>query len=196
MARKTKRKDEQGVWGGLKAWLGAFGTGWMQHIRAVRHGQALLGIAPLMVREETAHLIGDPDVCDCLDFVLVPGREPEFFEALLDHLRRQGITRLDLRAQRPGLAVHRHLLPLIERGGYAFSWRQEDVTYEVDLPATWEEFLDQLTGKQRHEVRRKMRRVDEAGHVRLRNAHEEGSIEADLETFFDLFRRSREAGRL
>ena len=178
------------VW--LEAWWSVFGTGWTRHICSVRRGEDLLGIAPLMLRDQTAYLIGDSDVCDCLDFIVVPGRESEFFRTLLRHLQHQGITRMHLHAQRPGSAVERHLLPSLECEGCPFSWEREDVTFEMDLPATWEEFLGQLSGKQRHEVKRKMRRVNETGCVRVRKAHEERDIEDGLGTFFQLFRLSRE----
>jgi len=177
------------IW--LEAWWSVFGPGWTRNICSVRRGEDLLGIAPLMVRDRKAYIIGDSDVCDCLDFVVVPGRESVFFETLMDHLRCRGIIRMDLHSQRRGSVVHRHLLPLLEREGFSFSWEQEGVTYDMELPATWEAFLVRLTGKQRHEVRRKMRRVHEAGHLRVRKVHEEKDIEAGLVTFFDLFSRSR-----
>lgn len=177
------------IW--LEAWWNVFGRGWTRHLCSVRRGKDLLGIAPLMLREQTAYLIGDSDLCDFLDFVVAPERECEFFRTLLGHLRRQGIARMQLHAQRPGSTVHKHLLPLLKDEGYPLSWEQEDVTFEMDLPATWEEFLGQLSGKQRHEVRRKMRRVNEARHVRVRKAHEERDIEDGLRIFFELFRLSR-----
>ena len=53
-------------------------------------------------------------------------------------------------------------IPLAKSLGCEFSCDQEDVSLELDLPATWEEFLLSLTGKERHEVRRKLRRLKEA----------------------------------
>jgi CelD/BcsL family acetyltransferase involved in cellulose biosynthesis len=178
------------IW--LEPWWSVFGAEWTRHICSVREGGDLLGIAPLMLRDQTAYLIGDSDVSDYLDFIVVPGREREFFTTLLAHLQHQAISRMHLKGQRPGSTVERHLLPLLECEGYPFSWEQEDVTFELDLPATWEEFLGQLNGKQRHEVRRKMRRVSEAGDVRVRKAHEERDIEDGLGTFFEFFRLGRE----
>jgi CelD/BcsL family acetyltransferase involved in cellulose biosynthesis len=48
-----------------------------------------------------------------------------------------------------------------------------------------------LKGKQRHELRRKMRRLNEAGTVRFRLVAGEEEVSAFIEPFIDMFRRSR-----
>ena len=70
-------------------------------LRSVKRGNDILGVAPLLVKDGTASLMGSPDVCDYLDFIITPGGGPEFFGILLDHLSKQGITHLDLSPLRP-----------------------------------------------------------------------------------------------
>ena len=67
----------------LKAWWGEFGSGRTPYLWSIRHQDKLIGIAPLMIQAESARLMGDSDVCDYLDFIVTPGRETSFFEALL-----------------------------------------------------------------------------------------------------------------
>jgi CelD/BcsL family acetyltransferase involved in cellulose biosynthesis len=67
----------------------------------------------------------------------------------------------------------------------------EDVTLELELPATWDEFLGSLTGKQRHEVRRKLRRLHEAGDVKYRLVENVKEVVDEMETFLALFGLSR-----
>jgi CelD/BcsL family acetyltransferase involved in cellulose biosynthesis len=42
---------------------------------------------------------------------------------------------------------------------------QQDVSPSIELPANWEEYLESIDRKQRHEIKRKMRRVEEVEHT-------------------------------
>jgi CelD/BcsL family acetyltransferase involved in cellulose biosynthesis len=56
----------------------------------------------------------------------------------------------------------------LEASGYAVSIGTPDLSAVIDLPATFEEHLGSLPSKQRHEIRRKVRRFEEAfGPARL-----------------------------
>lgn len=57
----------------LNVWWQVFGGGHDLLLRAVRDGQKIIGIAPLMVEGETASFIGSADVCDYLDFIVASG---------------------------------------------------------------------------------------------------------------------------
>jgi len=152
----------------LKVWWEAFGGDAELYIRMLRQGEKTIGFAPLLVNKETASLIGSADVCDYLDFAVVPGRESDFFQVLLDDLRENGIKSLDLRPLRPDSTVLTHLVDIARRRGYEVLCRPEDVSLELDLPATWNDYLSILKNKQRHEVRRKLRRLWQAGNVEHR----------------------------
>ena len=62
---------------------------------------------------------------------------------------------------------------------------------ELDLPASWDAFLKQLTGKERHEIRRKLRRLNESARVNFRVVERTAEIEAEIELFLDLFKSNR-----
>jgi CelD/BcsL family acetyltransferase involved in cellulose biosynthesis len=116
--------------------------------------------------------MGDRDVCDYLDFVVAPGREEEFFRILLEHLRGAGIALLDLGPVRVDSSVMTRLVPVARKLGYEASAHPEEVSLEMPLPATWDAFLLTLSGKERHEIRRKLRRLAEAGPVSYRLVEE------------------------
>lgn len=179
----------QPVW--LKSWWDAFGSGWRPRVLSVRSGTRVIGIAPMRTRGPEARFLGDVNVCDYLDLVAEPGREPEFLAVLVDVLRREGVRRLDLRVLRPESTTVRFLQGAVEPLGCRADFRQEDVTYELDLPASWDAYLDGLDGHQRHEVRRKLRRFEEAGPFRLRVLTEPVTVRRGMETFLELFRSSR-----
>jgi len=176
----------------LKVWWQEFGSGVELYLGVVRQGEKVVGIAPLLVREGRASIIGSADVCDYLDFVVAPDIARDFFNVLLDDLKEKGINHLDLMPLRPDSTVLTYLVDIAQNRKYEVHCRQEGVSVEVDLPGTWDEYLAMLGKKQRHEVRRKLRRLWEAGNVDyhcLEVSQEAGDF---MDTFLKLFSLSRE----
>ena len=135
--------------------------------------------------------MGDTRVCDYQDFIVAPGRSDEFFRVLLDDLKHKGVKQLDLGAVRPDSTVQTALINVAEARGCQVSCKKLDISYELELPQTWDEYLLQLKGKQRHEIRRKRRRLEEAGNVSYRIVEDPAGVKAEIETFFQLFKMSR-----
>jgi CelD/BcsL family acetyltransferase involved in cellulose biosynthesis len=174
----------------LRVWWDVFGGAADLSILSVRHQEHVIGLAPLQLKDDSAAFIGSTDVCDCLDFIVAAGREAEFFEVLLDHLNQQGIANLELGLLRPDSTVLSHLVELAEHRGCRVSTSSEDITLELELPKTWEDYLAMLNGKQRHEVKRKFRRLEEAGDINLRVVEDPAQIARHQATFFELFKMS------
>jgi len=178
--------------GWMQVWWQTFGAGAELYLRAVRQGEKVIGIAPLVVRSETASIIGSADVCDYVDFVVIPGRERDFFRVLLDELRQKDINQLDLSPLRPDSSVLTDLISVAKERKYEVLCYQEGVSVELDLPPTWDEYLAILTKKQRHEVKRKLRRLWEAGNVNYRCLQVSQEVGDFIDTFLKLFPLSRE----
>ena len=176
----------------LKVWWEVFGSGAELCLRALRQREKIIGLAPLLVNKEAASFISSADVCDYLDFVIIPGKEQDFFEVMLDDLREKGINQLDLRPLRPDSTVLTHLVSIARNRGYEVLCHPEDVSLELDLPATWDEYLATLDKKQRHEIRRKLRRLWEAGNVEHRCVEVGQEVEDYLDVFLKLFSLSRD----
>ncbi len=176
----------------MQVWWQVFGVGAKTFIRAVKQGDKVIGVAPLMIKDGTACFIGSTDVCDYQDFIVVPGLEKEFFSVLLDELKKSGIKELDLKHVRPDSKVLTNLVPSAEQQRYKISNGQEDISYEMNLPSSFEEYLESLSSKQRHEVRRKMRRLNEEGNITYRAIDKGEELTLVLEIFFKMFTESRE----
>jgi CelD/BcsL family acetyltransferase involved in cellulose biosynthesis len=161
-------------------------------IRTVRQDGNVVGIAPLMLAGDTAAFIGDTSVCDYQDLVTVPGREKDFCGALLDDLKQNDIRALDLAHVRPESMVMTVLAPLAEARGLKVTSDREAVSYEMDLPSSFDDYVESLTTKQRHEVRRKLRRMSEAGNVEYRWITDRAGVPAAMDTFFRMFVESRQ----
>jgi CelD/BcsL family acetyltransferase involved in cellulose biosynthesis len=176
----------------LEVWQQAFGAGAEIRIRAVREGDKVIGVAPLMVKDGTVLLIGATDVCDYLDFVVTPGREKDFFGLVLDDLKESGIRRLDLKHVRPDSTVMTALASLAESRGCGVEVVRDNVSFEMDLPASFDAYLESLSAKQRHEVRRKLRRLNEEGQIEYRFIHDGAALDTAMDTFFKMFVESRQ----
>ncbi len=176
----------------LEAWWQAFGVEAKLCLLAVRRGGKIIGIAPLLIRGETASIVGSANVCDYLDFIVAPGAESDFFTVLLDDLRQKGINRLDLRPLRPDSTVLTHLIIIAQNKGCGVLCLEDGVSVELCLPSTWGEYLAILPQKQRHELRRKLRRLWEAGDVDYCCNSDGYKVRCLTDTFLKLFPLSRE----
>ncbi len=176
----------------MEVWWQIFGAGMKSYIRTVKQGDRIIGIAPLMIKDGAACFIGNTDVCDYLDFIVTPGMERDFFSALMDDLKKNNIKHLDLKHVRPDSTVLNYLAPLSRERKCEVVSDKEAVSFEMDLPSSYEEYLDNLSTKQRHEVRRKMRRLTEEGNVEYRFVEKGSQLTPAVETFFKMFVESRQ----
>ncbi|MBE0479360.1 MAG: GNAT family N-acetyltransferase [Dehalococcoidia bacterium] len=175
----------------LKAWYSAFASDNL-YLRAVTEDETILGIVPLFVREGEARFIGSPDICDYQDFVIAPGSEHAFFSQVLDRLPQDRIESLLLESVRNDSPVLSTLVGLARNRGFSVSCIMRDVSLYLDLPPTWDGYLDKLSTKQHREVNRKLRRLEEGGRVSFRMIEDTASIESCMDTFLPLLRESRE----
>ena len=81
---------------------------------------------------------------------------------------------------------------LSEKKQLTVQWEPDEVTFEIDLPQDWDGYLMQLNGKQRHEVRRKIRRLETSGPYGYRMASLDQDLDRDVGIFLDLFRKNRQ----
>jgi len=178
--------------GWLEVWWQVFGSDFQLYLRAVRQEEKIIGVAPLLVKGKTASIIGSADVCDYLDFIVIPGMEKDFFHVLLNDLRQKGISQLDLKPVRPDSTVFTNLVALARQWKYEVLCYEEGVSVELDLPPTWDEYLAILTKKQRHEVKRKLRRLWEVDNVEYHCIKVNQEVESRMDTFLKLFSLSQE----
>jgi CelD/BcsL family acetyltransferase involved in cellulose biosynthesis len=176
----------------LETWWGSFGGSASPMLLSVKKNGRTTGLAPLLVRGETASFIGCPEVCDYLDFCVIPGEEQNFSAAVLQYLFQSGISKLELHALRPdsaalaGLSGSAQSLPGVE-----LTCVQEAVSVELKLPGSWEQYLAMLDKKQRHEVRRKLRRLKEAGPYCYRVIEGEAAVDFTPH-FLEMFKQNPE----
>jgi CelD/BcsL family acetyltransferase involved in cellulose biosynthesis len=149
------------------------------------------GIASLSTHEGLLGFVGSPDTFDYNDFLVRPGFEEAFFSTLLDIIDGWDWTefRLDsLIEHSPTLA---YLPDLARERGYSVEVEFEDVTSGVPLPADWEQYLASLSKKDRHELRRKLRRLDTQTEWRWYCVTTPDEVMESFDKFLSLMRMSK-----
>jgi CelD/BcsL family acetyltransferase involved in cellulose biosynthesis len=157
----------------------------------------LVGIAPLFRADDggsrsVLSLVGCRDVSDYLDLVIEGGQEEVVYRALLDYLQDAAPEWdvLDLCNIPQGSPMSAVLRDLAHSRGLQTLVEVEDVCPFIPLPATWDEYLMSLDKKQRHEVRRKLRKADGAADTRFTIVGPDHDLDAEMHAFIDLHQKS------
>jgi CelD/BcsL family acetyltransferase involved in cellulose biosynthesis len=183
----------------LSEWWKTLGGGeWKQAelvlISATENDQ-LVGIAPLFITEydgrQALMLVGSIEISDYLDLIVRADDLPRFLSGLLDFLASRfastgnwsGIDWYNIPDSSPTLAALK-----TESGRRGWTHHEEIYrpTPRIALNGSFEEYLSRLDKKQRHEIRRKMRRAAESGKVRFYVLDRDADIETELDSFFHL----------
>ncbi len=182
------------TWQFQTTWFRAFAPGPL-HLFAAQDGAGeWVGLLPLY--ETTTpdgpvlRLVGGTDVTDYLDLIAVAGREEEVWKAMLPALGDVAWRAVDLRpvpaaSPTPGL-----LRGLAASSSLEVRVDVEDRCPVIELADTWDGYLGRLSGKDRHELRRKIRRA-EAGRPRVEVARDPAAMDALMDGFVALHRLSK-----
>jgi CelD/BcsL family acetyltransferase involved in cellulose biosynthesis len=193
--RILEQDPEAGVFGHpawLQAWWEALGSGDLL-LALLWDGDepiAVFATCTCVDEEGLLSFLGSQDVTDEQVPVAVPGREAEAlqfflgwafsdggfnrvrFHSVLQDTRWLGVTEEVARAS-----------------DLSYAAEQVDVAPAIELPQTFVGYLERLSGHDRHELRRKRRRLGELGEWHVRRADEIG-WEQDLTAFFEFHRQA------
>ncbi len=175
----------------LRVWWEEFGAGRDLMLLSVRQDGRLAGVAPLMREGGRISFAGDTAICDYMDIVAAEGDEPAVLRAVLQSLAGEPWDELvlwGLHARSPTLEA----LPDVCRAmGWPADIETEDVCPQLDLPTTWEEYMSLLDKADRHELRRKLRKLPQGGPVDLQFLRSPEEVEAAFPDFVRMHVESR-----
>lgn len=182
------------------AWWRHCGADHQLHIMTVRSETGELhGLAPLMIvqgPDATPRLqcVGDLEVSDYLDILIAPAQQAEVSQAFVASLVDQLGTHTEFLL--PNLARCSPTSTLLQDDlaahGLSVEVKQIETCPAIPLPDSWEAYLGILRGKDRHEMRRKMRRAATTARLEYTMVDDLASLDANLDTFFMLHRLSRQ----
>jgi CelD/BcsL family acetyltransferase involved in cellulose biosynthesis len=154
----------------------------------------LIGIAPLFLADHDGQraliLVGSIEISDYLDLIVRPDDHVRFLAGLLEFLASSvtddwsALDWYNLPDSSPTLAA---LKAEAEKRGWNHHEEIYRPTPRITLNGSFDEYLSRLEKKQRHEIRRKMRRAAESEkNVRIHVIDSTSDIESEMNAFFDL----------
>jgi CelD/BcsL family acetyltransferase involved in cellulose biosynthesis len=156
----------------------------------------LCGVAPLFRTQNldgkpALMLLGSIEISDYLDLLVRPEQIGGFLPALLERLQESDIPEWEL-LDWYNILEDSPTLPALQKAaesqGLQYAHEQISHCPYVPLPGDWEEYLAGIDSKQRHEIRRKIRRAEERTEdpVRWYIVEDESTLEEEIESFLKL----------
>lgn len=180
-------------WTWQSEWARAFAEADRLEIRRVTdHDGRLVGLLPLYEAEAgVLRLLGGVDVSDYLDLLAEAGRETEVWAALLAS-RPPARPVWDLHSVPAASPTVTQVPGLAAEHGAEVALTVEERCPVLTLPATWDAYLAGLSGKHRHEMLRKIRRLErEVPEARAVGLASRDAVESRFDDFLTLHRQSR-----
>ena len=154
----------------------------------------LVGIAPLFIAEHEGQsalmLVGSIEISDYLDLIVREQDVSRFLSELIDFLassQPDNWSIIDWYNIPDASPTRASLKAEFEKRGWAYHAEIYRPTPRIALNGSFEEYLSRVEKKQRHEIRRKMRRAAESDlNVRFIVVAKDVDIENEINTFFDL----------
>jgi CelD/BcsL family acetyltransferase involved in cellulose biosynthesis len=193
------------TWEWQKNWWEWFGHDEQLYVLTVRDGVELLGLAPLYAprndpARKTLRLVGGVELSDYLDLLVASGaREKATYQALWSCLTGECAEEWDLLdlhnvpASSPSLEVLRALAE--DSGDFEVAVAVEEICPLIRLPSTWDEYLSSLPKKDRHELRRKLRKANREAVIDWYYASDRTALQSEMEDFIALHVESADPKR-
>ena len=178
-------------WQGI--WWNRFKSDIKPSIQVLTSGGNAIGVLPLLLENKEATFIGDSDVYDYMDFPIVQGYGEQFFSMAWDYLSEMGWDTLRLESIPENSPTLEYLPEVARNNGCNVELHNSDTTPCMDLPGSWEDYLSGLRKKDRHELRRKLRRLESNSEFKQYAVEiKDESVREDMDEFFRLMALSRD----
>ena len=174
-------------------WWDEFSGDAKLHLLAAREDGKLVGVAPFMSCDDGRLMfVGDEDLWDYHKLVVDGSKSEEFYHALFSYLTEAEWSTMDLRSLLETSSTYQKFVEMARASAYTVELIEEDVSPGVALPGDWNEYLAALSKKDRHELRRKMRRLETQTSFDYYSVSGAASTNGSLDDFFALMRGSRQ----
>tara|TARA_Y100001970_G_scaffold288129_1_gene414535 strand:- start:1752 stop:2735 length:984 start_codon:yes stop_codon:yes gene_type:complete len=174
-----------------KTWFSIFGENNILNILEISNNGEVIGIAPfLLSKDNKLTLIGSKDVYDYQDFLVIPNYEQEFFNEIGVYFESVNCTSIEINSIPENSATLSFMSKLAESNQWSFEQYLEDVCPLMELPEDWESYFSILNKKDRHELRRKFRRLDDQSEHTIQQFTTTEEITSSMDDFFVLMSKS------
>ena len=161
----------------------------------------LVGLAPLYGSTNAADqrelsFVGCVDISDYLDLLVDRDYVESVHQALLDCLVDSDSLAWDklyLCSLKHDSVTHTHLAEAARSRGWQATVQQQEVCPVITLPRSWDDYLAGLDKKQRHEIRRKIGKIEREAETRWHVLESEAGLAEAMERFIQLHQKSAQA---
>ena len=174
---------------------GEWETGEMYVVVAKSDDGKLFGIAPLFITQNlegknALMFLGSIQISDYLDLIVRSNDLSQFTDILLTHLTGPDVPAwevLDFYNLLDDSATPAALEESAARLGLTYTQETIQVSPYISLPTDWDTYLLGIKKKQRHEIRRKIRRAEAAEEgIRWYIVEDEASLDDEIDAFLQL----------
>lgn len=185
-------------WQWQKTWWQEFRHGRTLYVLLLRDedGQAR-GLAPLYLEGPGAgksilKLIGDNDISDHLSIMAEKGREEEVCGLMVKYLTgaADDWDEISIGPLKQESVSCNQLAAEAAKCGLEVKITACDTSPWVSLPRTWDDYLRALGQKERHELRRKLRKAAREAALRYYSCEDLAALDADMDSFLGLMEKS------
>ncbi len=143
-----------------------------------------------MTKDKVLCFIASQEVSDYCDLITLDARREEFYRTLLSYLKTnysdiKRIELINIRSSSPTLSI---LPGMVQEHGYSYSSAEVEVAPLLELPSSYEYYIANLNKKYRHELQRKLRRMESLEGVKVTKITDAKELQSSLETFIALHR--------
>lgn len=177
-----------------KLWWAEFGDGKELFLLKMYRGEKVEALVPLYVKKEgdrkILRFVGGIDLSDYLGPICSLNDRDDVADALVRWLATTKVewNEFDAHNMPVPFGFAEFLVERADHRGFSFALEQEETSAVLLLSDDWDSYLSGLTSKDRHELKRKMRRLErEHPDAIVRRATDE-TLEGDLKLFVDMHR--------
>ena len=158
----------------------------------IYENENLIGIAPLSIEDKTIKFIGDENLYDYKDFIVIPGKESTFFEQLCKHIRKIPWDKIELDSIPYNSPTLDYIPKFFEIEKNNVDIYPETSTPTLILTRNWDDYLSALSKKHRHELKRKIKRLASQTKYETHICKGSNIHQSCLNNFFNLHKLSSE----
>src|SRR3990170_5006022 len=177
-----------------KLWWEEFGEDKELFLLKMCRGENVAALVPLYLKREgdrkILRFVGGIDLTDYLGPICSLDDRGDVAEALIGWLAATNVEwdELDAHNMPVPFGFAEFLVERADDRGFSFALDQEEISATLLLPDDWDSYLSGLNSKDRHELKRKMRRLGREHPDAVVRQSTNDTLEGDLKLFFELHR--------
>jgi CelD/BcsL family acetyltransferase involved in cellulose biosynthesis len=177
----------------FEAWWRCFGKEYEFAVVLARDdADNLIGAGPLMASDNGLYFMANQEVSDYCDFIIDAEKIDQFYKLLLDRFQEyfahiRDVELINIPSASPTLIS----LPRIaSERCFSCGISESEVAPILALPTSYDAYIDGLHRKSRHELRRKVRRLESLGQISIQRKRDPQEMNAAIQDFIILHRKS------